>query len=224
MKILILGALEKEVSVLNELLIAEQKTDFFFKKTKKNEIFSATVGVGILNAFTKTNYLIEIIHPDIVINIGTSGGHTLEVNDGDIVVCDEAIYHGGYVVKHSPISRWKTIKQTDLVIKGDKDLSNLIERAGINCVIRHGKTLSGDFFTRDIDVINALREKYHHICEDMETIAIYKVCEEKKTPSIAYRIISNNELRGSLYEDNVLKVNKTLQFVIFDLLNYLDSD
>ena len=222
MKILILGALEKEVSVLNGLLVAEDKADFSYKKMAKNEIYTAIVGVGILNALTKTNSFIEMIHPDIVINIGTAGGHSLEVNDGDIIVCDEAIYHGGYIMNNSPVSSWKTIEETDLTLKGDNDLSKLIEQVNTDCVIHHGKTLSGDFFTKDVDVINALREKHHHLCEDMETIAIYKVCKEKKIPSIAYRIISNNELKGTLYDDNVLIVNKKLQTVIFDLLNYLD--
>ena len=223
MKVLILGALKKEVSVLNGLLKAEEKTGFFYKKMTKNEIYTAVIGEGIINALTRTNSLIDIIHPDIVINIGTAGGHTLDVVDGDIVVCDEAIYHGGYIMKGSPATPWKTIEEIDLTIQGDKELSQLIEKVGIDCVIRHGKTLSGDFFTKDVEVIKALNKKHHHLCEDMETIAIYKICKEKKTPCIAYRIISNNELRGTLYDDNVLIVNKKLQSVIFDLLNYLDS-
>ena len=221
MKILILGALEKEISFLNDLIKAENKDDFFYSKMNKNEVFTATIGVGILNAFSNTYSLIDKIQPDIVINIGTAGGHSLEINDGDIVICDEAIYHGGYIMTSSPVSSWNTIEETDLVIKGDKELSTLVEKIKPNAVIHHGKTLSGDFFTKDINTINALREKYHHLCEDMETIAIYKVCKEKKIPSIAYRIISNNELKGTLYEDNVIKVNQKLQNIIFDLLNYL---
>ena len=222
MRILILGALEKEVSVLNELIKAEKRPDFFYKKMDKNEIFTAITGVGTLNALTKTYSLIDIIHPVIVINIGTAGGHTLDINDGDIVVCDEAVYHGGYIVDNNPASSWNTIEETELTIKGSEELSSLLEQVHTGD-IRHGKTLSGDFFTRDINVINALRNKYHHLCEDMETIAIYKACEEKKTPCIAYRIISNNELRGTLYDDNVLKINKKLQTIIVDLLNFLDS-
>ena len=223
MKILILGALDKEVSVLNDLLKADKLNDFFYKKMSKNEVYTAVTGVGILNALTKTNSYIDSIHPDIVINIGTAGGHILDINDGDIVICDEAIYRGGYIMDSSPSSSWNTIEETNRIIKGDEELSKLIEQIDVNSVFYHGRTLSGDFFTRDVNVINTLREKYHHICEDMETVAIYKVCLEKKIPCIAYRIISNNELKGSLYEDNVLRVNKKLQSIIFELLDYLDS-
>ena len=92
----------------------------------------------------------------------------------------------------------------------------------MDATIIHGKTLSGDFFTKDIEVIKSLNNKYHHLCEDMETIAIYKVCQEKKIPSIAYRIISNNELKGTKYDDNVLEVNEKLQRIIFQLLNCLN--
>lgn len=223
MKILILGALEKEVTILNDLLKVEDKSSFFYKKMTKNEVFIAVIGVGILNAFANTISLIDLIHPDIVINIGTAGGHTLDVNDGDIVICDEAIYHGGYIMNSSPVSTWNTIEEVDLVLKGDKELSKLIEKIKVDCDIHHGRTLSGDFFTKDKDVINALNKKYHHLCEDMETIAVYKACKEKKTPCIAYRIISNSELRGTLYFDNVLIVNKKLQTIIYNLLNLIDS-
>lgn len=222
MKILILGALETEISILNELLNVQDKERFCCVKKNKNEIYTATVGVGILNAFSSSYSLINEIHPDIVINIGTAGGHTLDVNDGDIIICDEAIYHGGYIMNNIPASTWKTIEEVNLIIKGDVYLSKLLDEIKIDIPVHHGKTLSGDFFTRDIDAIKALNNKYHHLCEDMETIAIYKACKEKKTPCIAYRIISNNELRGTLYDDNVLKVNKKLQEVIFQLLNHLD--
>ena len=223
MKILILGALEKEISILNELISSKKVDDYFYKKMNKNDVFVATTGVGILNALTKTYSLIDKINPDIVINIGTSGGHTLDINDGDIVVIDEVIYHGGYIMNDAPSSKWNTIEETNLIIKGDEELSKLIDKLNIYNVIRHGKSLSGDFFTKDKETIKALENKYHHLCEDMETIAIYKVCKEKKTPCIAYRIISNNELKGTSYYDNVIRVNKDLQNIIFDLLTYLDS-
>ena len=221
MKILVLAALEKEISVLNNLINTETKDGVCFAKINNNEIYTAITGVGILNAFSMTNLLIEKLHPDFVINIGTAGGHTLEVNDGDVVVCDEAIYHGGYIMTNNPTSTWDAIEETNLVIKGDEKLSKLFVEITADTTIRHGRTLSGDFFTRDVEVIKVLNNKYHHLCEDMETIAIYKACKDKNTPCIAYRIISNNELRGTLYQDNVLKVNKKLQTIIFEFLNYL---
>ncbi len=221
MKILLLAALDKEISILNELLKAKPQGNFCYAKLNNNEIYTAVIGVGILNAFSSAISLLEQIHPDAVINIGTAGGHTLEVNDGDIIVCDEAIYNGGYIMTNNPTSTWDVIEETSLVIKGDETLSKLFDKITADTTIRHGRTLSGDFFTRDVEVIKALNNKYHHLCEDMETIAIYKACKDKNTPCIAYRIISNNELRGTLYQDNVLKVNKKLQSIIFELLNYL---
>ena len=223
MKILIVAALDKEIDILNDLLIAKKKMNYHYKEMGKNEIYTSIVGVGTLNALTNTQSLIDEINPDFVINIGTAGSYVLEVNDGDIVVCDEAIYHGGYILTNSPSSDWETLKETNLSIKGDKKLSKLLDKIDTGCAIYHGKTLSGDFFTKDLKTITALTEKYHLLCEDMETLAIYKACEIKKIPCIAYRIISNNELKGTSYEDNVLIVNKKLQKVIFDLLKHLDS-
>ena len=222
MKILILGALEKEISVLNKSINTKCENGFCVAKVNNNEIFTALTGVGIMNALVATYSLIEKIHPDIVINIGTAGGHTLDVNDGDIVVCDEAIYHGGYIMDNNPVSSWNVIEETELRIKGDEKLSKLLDHLNVDTAIHHGKTLSGDFFTRDKEIIIALSKKYHHLCEDMETIAVYRACEEKKIPHIAYRIISNSELRGTLYQDNIYKVNEKLQLIIAQLLNSLN--
>ncbi len=220
MKLLILAALEKEISTLNKLIIAENTGDFCVAKVKNNDVFTAITGVGTLNAFSSTISLIEKIHPDVVINIGTAGGHTLDVKDGDIIVCDEAIYHGGYIMDSNAPSNWNLISETNLTIKGDDKLSKLFDKLPFSVI--HGKTLSGDFFTKDTGLIKTLHSKYHHLCEDMETIAIYKVCKEKKIPAIAIRIISNNELLGTFYEDNVLEVNKILQSLIAQMLQHLD--
>lgn len=222
MKILVLGALEKEISTLNKLINVERKNSFCNAKINNNEIYTAITGVGTLNASSAAYSLTDQIHPDIIINIGTAGGHTLDVKDGDIVVCDEAIYHGGYVITNDPTSSWETLEDVELVIKGDEKLSKAFDEVGANATIHHGRTLSGDFFTRDIEVIKALHNKYHHLCEDMETISIYRVCKEKKIPAIAIRIISNNELRGTFYEDNVIEVNNKLQSIIAQFLNLLD--
>ena len=219
MKILILGALEKEVAILNRVINAEKIDDFYYAKVKTNEVYTAIVGEGTLNAITSSYSLIDKLHPDVVINIGTAGGHTLDIKDGDIIVCDEAVYHGGYIINDSTMS-WNNIEELELSIKGDKKLSSLLDKLDIDVTIYHGRTLSGDFFTKDIEVIKALHHKYHHLCEDMETIAIYKACQEKKVPAIAYRIISNNELLGTFYDDNVWKVNEKLQLVIVELLNH----
>ena len=182
MKILILAALEKEISVLNKLTKAKKQEDFCYAKVNENEVYTALTGVGILNAFTTTTSLIEKIKPDAVINIGTAGGHTIDIKDGDIVVCDEAIYHGGYIMDNNPPSMWKQIKEVNLVIKSDESLSKIFDKSNINATVHHGKTLSGDFFTKDKQLIKTLHDKYHHLCEDMETIAVYKFVKKRRFP------------------------------------------
>lgn len=222
MKILILGALDKEINILNKLISAEKNGSYYITKVKKNIVFTAVTGVGIMNAASSTASLVDQLKPDCVINIGSAGGHTIEINAGDIVVCDKAIYHGGYIMTEEPTKNWETIEETNLELTGDEKLSKLIDRFKKSVKILHGTTLSGDFFTKDKECILAMQKKHHHLCEDMETIAIYQVCHNKKVPVIAYRIITNNELQGTLYEDYVDEVNQTLQTIIAELLNSLD--
>ena len=221
MKILILGALDTEISKLTKLLKAEYINDIYFAKVNKNEIYLAVTGVGIMNATLSTLKYINQINPDAVINIGTAGSHKIDIKDGDIIICDKAIYHGGYVLNGSSISNSEMMLDTFIIHSGNTKLSKLIDKIKVDTNIYHGTTLSGDFFTKDVETIKSLNNKYHHLCEDMETIAIYKVCYKEKIPAIAIRIISNNELLGTKYEDNNLKVNIKLQTIIAQLLNHL---
>jgi adenosylhomocysteine nucleosidase len=221
MKILILGALDTEISTLNRLIDAKLNNDFYFANVNKNEIYLAVTGVGIMNATFSTLKFIKQINPDNVINIGTAGSHRIDIKDGDIIICEKAIYHGGYVLNGSSISNSEIMLDTFLIHSGNTKLSKLIDRIKVDTNVYHGATLSGDFFTKDVETIKSLNNKYHHLCEDMETIAIYKVCYKEKIPAIAIRIISNNELLGTKYEDNNLKVNIKLQSIIAELLHHL---
>ena len=221
MKILILGALDTEISTLNKLIDAEYNNGVYFAKANHNEIYIATTGVGIINATLSTLKFINRINPDIVINIGTAGSHRIDIKDGDIIICEKAIYHGGYILNGSSIFDCEMMLDTFIIHSGNTKLSKLIDKIKVDTNIYHGATLSGDFFTKDVETIKSLNNKYHHLCEDMETIAIYKVCYKEKIPPIAIRIISNNELLGTKYEDNNLKVNIKLQSIIAELLHHL---
>ena len=62
MKVLIVAALDKEINILNDLLKAKKKKDYYFKKMGKSEIYTSIVGVGTINALTNTQSLIEKIN------------------------------------------------------------------------------------------------------------------------------------------------------------------
>ena len=55
---------------------------------------------------------------------------------------------------------------------------------------------SADIFSKEYDRIVFLNKIFGEDCEDMESIAAFKVCEIFNVDRVAFRIISNNELTG----------------------------
>ena len=61
---------------------------------------------------------------------------------------------------------------------------------------------SGDVFNREIDRIDWISNNFGNLCEDMESIGVYSVCNKFNIPCIGIRIISNNEITGEELDEN----------------------
>ena len=73
-----------------------------------------------------------------------------------------------------------------------------------NCInnVYIGTIGSGDVFNREIDRIDWISNKFDNLCEDMESIGVYSVCNKFNIPCIGIRIISNNEITGEELDEN----------------------
>ena len=83
---------------------------------------------------------------------------------------------------------------------------------------------SGDVFNREIDRIDWISSNFGNICEDMESIGVYSVCNKLNIPCIGIRIISNNEITGEELDEN--SSNKLARVVgrEFGILNIINSE
>lgn len=72
----------------------------------------------------------------------------------------------------------------------------LAEKTPYDGKLLRGKLGSGDLFSRETDRIDLLHTQFGELCEDMESAAVYKVCQTFHVPVIGIRIISNNEITG----------------------------
>lgn len=60
-----------------------------------------------------------------------------------------------------------------------------------------------------------LNKKYRIICEDMESISIYKIANMYNIPVISVKIISNNEILNEKYDRNTgIEVQKFTEDII----------
>lgn len=81
-----------------------------------------------------------------------------------------------------------------------------------------GRLASGNIWNKDKKRIQFLNEKYNVICEDMESISIYKTANLLEVPAICIRGISNNEVLEENYDASV---GKELQLFVEKLIEKL---
>lgn len=202
--VFIQGAVKEEIDILIDNLPngkwKEHNTYRFYEVNDDNvRIVIGVTQIGIMNASISTMIAAQIYQPDYVINQGTCGAHKAHLKVGDIIVGDRAVYLGRVTtpIKHrgegSDSLTWKTIM---CEYDGSAELSKLSGEIKYDGSVYHGIIGTSDFFTREVDRIEKLTEEFNELCEDMESVAVYKACNAMNIPVIAIRIISNNEITG----------------------------
>ena len=81
-----------------------------------------------------------------------------------------------------------------------------------------GKAATGDIYSREDDRIIWLEETFHTLCEEMESAAVFEVCDKFRIPCVGLRIISNNELLDEEFNEETAIL---LQEYIWKVLPHL---
>lgn len=87
--------------------------------------------------------------------------------------------------------------------KADMKIVNLIKEKLNDEQIYFGRLASGNIWNKNKERIKYINQRYGAICEDMESIAIYKVANIYEVPVVSIRGISNNEVLGEKYDCSV---------------------
>lgn len=180
--------------------------------------------MGIIHSAIATMIGINEFKPDVVVNQGTAGGHTRDINVGDIIIGETAVYLNN---PRTPVKgfgegsnalEWIPGNSGSFVINANDTLINIAKNTEYNGRLLCGKLGSGDIYSREVDRIDLLHSQLGELSEDMETVSVYKVCETFKIPVVGVRIISNNEITGnSDVEEQFKFAQKTLQEYIIKL-------
>lgn len=230
--ILIQGAMDIEIQYIINLLkdkrliqIAEYE---FYEGTINNiKIVVSKTLVGTINATIATSIGIEKFNPDIVINQGIAGAHKENLHVGDIVIGEKCCNINSYKMpikskgKGSNPFEWELNKRAKDIQHANLKLVDIIEKSLISNTknkIYRGILGSGDVFNREYDRIVWIHDTFNNLCEDMESIGTYSVCNKFKVPCIGIRIISNNEL---LLEELDKEQAIELQQILINILNKL---
>ena len=203
MKIAIIAAMDKEISLL--------------RKLETSDVFVAASGIGKVAAALKTAEIIHNHHPDLIINSGVAGGLSPSLEIGDVVCGTEVSYHDvwcgepnlygqvqGFPPCYQSSSRFLPYLNANvkkgLIVSGDRFISNPAEYAGIK---KH--------FPDALAV-------------DMESAAVAQACYIFHIPVLILRLISDTpgikhheQQYSRFWETAAEKSFENLRTILFNL-------
>lgn len=229
--ILIQGALDVEIEYLienleNKKLRSIFEYEFYEGDIQDKRVIISKTLVGTINSTIATTIGILNFNPDIVINQGIAGAHSEDLHIGDIIIGEKCININAYKMpvkgkgEGSNPFLWELNKRAKEEFFSDSNLADILEKEFISksTKVHRGILGSGDVFNREYDRINWIHNTFHNLCEDMESIGTYSVCNKFKIPCLGIRIISNNEL---LKEEIDKAVTIDLQELLLSIISKL---
>lgn len=187
-KIGVIVAMQKELDLFiknmgNYRVVTFNHHPFYICKYKDFDLAIAVSGIGKVAAALTASNLIYNFSPDLIINIGISGGLDKNLNVGDWVLGLDLCYH-------------------DFWCGDDNDFENAICGSHIyhsdlelatrqkDCI--KGLLCCGDWFITDAEELAEIKNRYPQaLAVDMESTAIAQTCDAYKVKFLCMRQISD---------------------------------
>lgn len=191
----IITAIDEEFNAIKDIMQDVEKNTVyeleFLKGIINNKKYILVkCGIGKVNSARTTQILIDKFDIEYIINTGSAGGLSNNLQIGDIVVGEKMVQHDfdTTVFGHEKGYISDTGKFFDSDINLIKNCKN-IKIDGIKIVF--GNIGSGDIFCTDIKMKEKIHKKFGCDCVEMEGAAIAQVCYLNKIPFIVIRSISD---------------------------------
>lgn len=197
MRIGIIAAMDEEIEFILQHLIKQKRETiaeclFINGQLHSREVILLKSGIGKVNAAMATTILHERYKPDVIINTGSAGGYSSNLNVGDIVISNEVVHHDvdatgfGYTYGQVPKMPETFVASKSLIEK----TSTVIRQMGIQYDI--GMIATGDSFMDDSKRVSFVRKQFPNvIAVEMEAAAIAQVCYQYGTPFVIIRALSD---------------------------------
>lgn len=146
-------------------------------------IYATVSGMGKVNAALKCAEIIRNFHPDIVINIGISGGLDPCVNIGDFVIGKNIVYHDVWCGEPNAYGQ---VQNLPAIYHSNPQILEKIPD------LRQGLICCGDQFIADHDQLHQIKQHFPQaLAVDMESAAIAQTCYIYNVPLFVIRQISD---------------------------------
>ncbi len=187
MTILIIGAMDKEISALSSAFNAKpDEKGNLTASVGVNKVVIATSGVGKVNAAATTQRLICQYSPDFVINTGVAGGIANDITLGETVIAKKLTYHD-----FNPLDILLRYPPYSTMFECDTTLTELARQACEKLNVKHrmGVVVSGDCFVNDADVKADIQNRFSADCTEMEGAAIAHTCMVNSVKFLVIRAV-----------------------------------
>lgn len=205
MRILLLAAMDKEIDLLINLLENPEKMtsdnhDSWIGKIGNHGVLISKCGIGKVNSALSTQNLINLFHPDLVINSGVAGGAALPI--GSILVADKVAYHDVWC---GPGTVYGQADGIPLFMSPSEEILEICRKPQFKDQIKIGLICSGDKFISTPEEIKFIKSKFPDVkAIDMESASIAQTCLMCGIPFAIIRVVSDTPGEGeniSQYKD-----------------------
>lgn len=196
MKILILAAMDKEISLLLNLLsdsieIEDKGIKIFSGKIKSHEVLIGKCGIGKVNSAVNAYRLISEHKPDLLLNSGVAGGAGIPI--ATVLVADRISYSDVWC---GPGTDYGQADGNPLFYKPEPRILEIAENIKVDN-LKFGLICSGDKFISTAEEIRCIRHHFPDVCAvDMESASIAQVCFMTSTPFAVVRVVSDTPGEG----------------------------
>ena len=160
------------------------------------DVVCCECGVGKVNAAMSTQLMIDLYHPDVIVNSGIAGSLSRDIRIGDIVISDDCVEHDmdGTEMGDPPGEIWfNDEKRIDL--PADKAVADRLEKACAvlsDTAVFRGRIASGDTFIAAHERRQRIADLFGALACEMEGAAVGHVCYRNGVPYAVLRCISDD--------------------------------
>lgn len=202
MKLGIIGAMQVEVETLLQLLTEVSVTkqaglSFYEGCLGATQVIVVRSGIGKVNAALCTQSMIDLFHPDYVLNTGVAGGLDAAMQVGDAVVATSLMYHDfdagtPHAIGEIPQMGRSSIFEVDTSLTEALFLAAQRVYAESERQVYQGRIASGDQFVVSHEVKERIvADTDGACCCEMEGAAIAHVAALNNIPCAVLRTISD---------------------------------
>ena len=198
MKLGIIGAMDVEVAVLKERMTDVQvqthaRSEYYAGKLEGLDVVVVQCGVGKVNAALCAQILLSVYGVTHIVNTGIAGSLCAELDIGDLVISQDAMYHDFDCV-HFGYEMGKVPGMDVTAFPADGKLVELAFDAAETVNPGHsrvGRIASGDLFVAEKAAKETIIRKTAAQCTEMEGAAIAHTAYRNGIPFVILRAISD---------------------------------